>query len=317
MEHAAEKRIYDTIILGGGPAGLSAGLYAGRARLKALIIEGGRPGGQIAITSEIENYPGSMPEESGPSLMERFYGQAKRLGAEICSDRILSVELSGPVKSVICSEGVYHGRTVIIATGAEPVHIGCPGEDTYAGKGVSYCATCDGAFFTDLEVFVVGGGDAALEEAMYLTRFARTVTVIHRRDALRAARSIQEKAFACPKLRFMWNAAVKQLGGEDGLLTSMVVEDTQTGAQREIKADEQDGLFGLFVFIGYRPNTGIFDGQLTLEKGYIPTSETMETSIPGVFAAGDVRVKAYRQVVTAAADGAIAAMQAGRYLDAT
>lgn len=305
---------YDVIIIGGGPAGLTAGLYAGRARLKTMIIEKAQEGGQIAQTSEIENYPGSIEAESGPTLIERMASQAKHFGAEIVYDTVESVELNGPVKAIKGLQNTYRTRTIIIATGASPTLIGCPGEKELTGKGVSYCATCDGAFFEDLEVYVVGGGDAAVEEAMFLTKFARKVTVIHRRNELRAAKSIQEKAFANPKLEFMWDSVVKGLKG-DGLLESMIVENVKTGVQKEITADPEDGTFGIFVFIGYTPVTEIFVGKLDMENGNIITDNDMKTSEPGVFAAGDIRKKSLRQVVTAAADGAVAAVQAEKYIE--
>ncbi len=308
------SKLYDLIIIGAGPAGLAAGLYAGRGRLSTLIIEKEKDGGQIVQTAEIENYPGSIEEETGPSLVARFSKQAEKFGAEKVMDTVVDVELEGPIKTVIGQKEKYQAKSVIIATGAYPMRIGCPGETEFTGKGVSYCATCDAAFFEDFEVFVVGGGDAAVEEAMYLTKFARKVTIIHRRDELRAVKSIQEKAFKTKNLEFMWNSVVKELSG-DGLLSRMVVEDTKTGERREILADENDGLFGVFVFIGYKPNTALFEGKLALENGYIKTDDDMQTEIPGVFAAGDLRIKSLRQVVTAAADGAIAAHQAGKYIE--
>lgn len=308
------SKVYDVIILGGGPAGLTAGLYAGRSRLSTLIIEKGQDGGQIAITDEIENYPGQMVEgESGPSLIARMTEQAKKFGAERCSDVIKSVDLSGDVKKLVGAKGEYEAKCVIIATGAFPKPIGCENEGKFTGKGISFCATCDAAFFEDFEVYVVGGGDSAVEEAMYLTKFARKVTIIHRRNELRAAKSIQEKAFANPKIAFMWDSVVVKVDGDE-LLSSMTVKNTKTGELTEVKADEEDGLFGLFGFIGYNPNSQLFDGMLDMENGYIKTDDNMHTSIPGVFAAGDIRVKSLRQVVTAAADGAIAAMQAEHYV---
>ncbi len=307
-------KIYDVIIVGAGPAGLAAGLYAGRSRLSTLIVEKEKDGGQIVQTAEIDNYPGSLEGETGPSLVARFSAQAARFGAEKILDTIVDMELQGEPKKVIGQKDTYLGKTVILAGGAMPTKINCPGEDEFTGKGVSYCATCDAAFFEGFEVFVVGGGDAAVEEAIYLTKFARKVTLIHRRDELRAVKSIQEKAFKTPNLHFMWNAVVKELSG-DGLLSRMVVEDTKTGERREVLADEEDGLFGVFVFIGYKPNTGVLEGKLPLENGYIRTDDDMKTAIPGVFAAGDIRVKSLRQVVTAAADGAIAAIQAGKYVE--
>ena len=308
------SKVYDVIILGGGPAGLTAGLYAGRSRLSTLIIEKGQDGGQIAITDEIENYPGQIVEgESGPSLIARMTEQAKKFGAERCSDVIKSVELEGDVKKLVGAKGEYQGKCVIIATGAFPKPIGCENEGKFTGKGISFCATCDAAFFEDFEVYVVGGGDSAVEEAMYLTKFARKVTIIHRRDELRAAKSIQEKAFANPKIAFMWDSVVVKVDGDE-LLSSMTVKNVKTGELTTVEADEDDGLFGLFGFIGYNPNSQLFEGMLDMEHGYIKTDADMHTSIPGVFAAGDIRVKSLRQVVTAAADGAIAAMQAEHYI---
>ncbi len=308
------EKIYDVVVLGAGPAGLTAGLYAGRSRLSTLIVEKGKDGGQIAITNEIENYPGQEVEgESGPSLIARMTAQAEKFGVERASDVIKEVELVGDVKKLIGNKGTYLAKTVIVATGAFPRPIGCENEGKFVGKGISFCATCDASFFEDFEVYVVGGGDAAVEEAMYLTKFARKVTIIHRRDELRAAKSIQEKAFANPKLFFMWDTVVEKVDGDE-ILTSMVVRNTKTGEKTLIEADEEDGLFGLFGFIGLLPNTKLFEGVLDMENGYIKTDENMHTNIPGVYAAGDMRVKSLRQVVTAAADGAIAAMQAEHYI---
>ena len=307
-------KIYDVIILGAGPGGLAAGIYAGRARLDTLLIEKGKDGGQIAITDEIENYPGQMVDgESGPSLIERMTKQVEKFGAERVSDTIVSVDIEGPVKTLVGSNGTYKARTLIIATGAFPRPIGCKGEGEFMGKGVSYCATCDASFFEDLEVFVVGGGDSAVEEAMYLTKFARKVTVIHRRDELRAAKSIQERAFKNPNLLFMWDTVVEELHG-DGILSGMTVKNVKTGELTRIDADEDDGLFGVFGFIGYNPRSELFEGKLEMDRGYIKTDEDMHTNVEGVYAVGDIRVKSLRQVVTAAADGAIASMQVERWL---
>lgn len=311
------SKIYDVIVLGAGPAGLAAGLYAGRSRLSTLVVEKGKDGGQIAITDDIENYPGQIVEgESGPSLIARMTQQCEKFGVERVADVINAVELEGDVKKLKSAKGEYCGKTVIIATGAFARPIGCKGEKEFMGKGVSYCATCDANFFEDFEVFVVGGGDSAVEEAMYLTKFARKVTIIHRRDELRAAKSIQEKAFKNEKLHFMWDSVVEEVGGE-GILSWMKVKNVKTGEVTTIEADEEDGMFGVFGFIGTLPSTKIFEGtplQLD-ERGYIPTDVDMHTNIPGVFAAGDVRVKSLRQVVTAAADGAIAATQCEKYLN--
>ena len=307
------SEIYDVIILGAGPAGLAAGLYAGRSRLNVLIIEKGQDGGQIAITDEIENYPGQIVEgESGPSLIARMTEQAEKFGAKRVSDMIKEVELEGEVKVLKSEKNEYRGKNVIISTVAHARPIGCKGEGQFRGKGVSYCATCDANFFEDFEVYVVGGGDSAVEEAMYLTKFARKVTIIHRRDELRAAKSIQEKAFKNPKLFFMWDSVVEELEGDD-ILQAMYVKNVKTGEVTKVEADPEDGMFGLFGFIGTVPNTKIFEGIIDMdERGYIKTDADMHTNIPGVYAAGDVRVKSLRQVVTAAADGAIAAVQVER-----
>ena len=308
------SKIYDVIILGAGPAGLTAGLYAGRARLSTLVIEKGQDGGQIAITNEIENYPGQVEGDSGPSLIARMTKQCEHFGVERVSDMIKEVALTGPVKKLTGVKGEYEARTVIIATGAFPRPIGCKNEGKFVGKGISFCATCDAAFFEDLEVYVVGGGDAAVEEAMYLTKFARKVTIIHRRDELRAAKSIQEKAFKNEKLHFLWNTVVDEVDGEDDILSKMIVKNTKTGELTTIEADEDDGLFGLFGFIGLLPKSDLFEGVIDMDKGYIKTDDNMHTNVEGVYAAGDIRVKSLRQVVTAAADGAIAAMQAEKYI---
>ena len=311
------SKVYDVIVLGGGTAGLSAGLYAGRSRLSTLVIEKGKDGGQIAITDEIENYPGQIVEgESGPSLIARMTQQCEKFGVERASDVINEAHLEGDIKVLKSAKAEYQAKTVIIATGAFARLIGCKGEKEFMGKGVSYCSTCDANFFEDFEVYVVGGGDSAVEEAMYLTKFARKVTIIHRRDELRAAKSIQEKAFKNEKLHFMWDTVVEEVGG-DGILSEMTVKNVKTGELTKIVADEDDGMFGVFGFIGTLPNSKIYEGTgLEMdERGYIPTDADMHTNIPGVFAAGDIRVKSLRQVVTAAADGAIAATQAEKYIN--
>lgn len=308
------SELYDVIILGGGPAGLTAGLYAGRSRLKTLLIEKNQDGGQIALSADVENYPGQLLEgETGVSLAARMAAQCERFGVERKRDDIQKAELSGEVKRLIGSGGTYEARTVILATGASPRPSGCENEKDFIGRGVSYCATCDGAFFRGLDVYVAGGGDSAVEEALFLTRFARKVTIIHRRDQLRAAKSIQEKAFANPKIGFLWDSIVVKAEGSD-VLDALTVRNVKTGGLTVIKAAPEDGMLGLFGFVGYLPNTGLFADQLPLENGYVSTDTDMRTALPGVFAAGDVRVKSLRQVVTAAADGAIAAVQAERYL---
>ena len=307
-------KVYDIIVLGAGPAGLTAASYAGRARMDTLLIEGTKDGGQIVITNEIENYPGSLEEESGPSLIARMTKQVEKFGADRVTDTIVDVELEGKVKHLKGNHGDYYAKAVVIATGASPRPIGCPGEKEFTGKGVSYCATCDANFFEDFEVYVVGGGDSAVEEAMYLTKFARKVTLIHRRDELRAAKSIQEKAFANPKMAFMWNTTIEEIKG-DGVVTSMIVKDTKTGETREIEADEEDGTFGIFVFVGFDPKSQLFEGKLEMENRYIVTDKYMHTSVPGVFAAGEVIVKYLRQVVTAWGDGAVAATEAQYHVE--
>ncbi|NLY85351.1 MAG: thioredoxin-disulfide reductase [Tissierellia bacterium] len=306
--------VYDLVIIGAGPAGLAAGLYASRARLNTLIVEKESEGGQIKTTDEVANYPGSIRDASGPSLIERMIEQVDEFGAKRVIDEIVEVDLESKIKVLKGTKDEYKAKAVIIATGAVPRPIGCPGEKELTGRGVSYCATCDAAFFEDMEVFVVGGGDSAVEEAIYLTKFARKVTIIHRRDELRAAKSIQEKAFKNEKIDFMWDTVVTEFKG-DGILESMVVKNVKTGEEREIFADEEDGTFGVFVFVGYSPATKLFEGIIEMENGYIKTDEDMRTNIPGVFAAGDNRVKSLRQVVTATADGAIAAVQAEKYIN--
>lgn len=307
--------LYDVIILGAGPAGLSAALYAGRACLKTLLIEKAMPGGQITLTNDIENYPGQLLEgESGFSLTERMSQQADKFGVERAYDEITAIDLSGDDKVLTGTSGEYRAKTVIIATGAHPKPIGCENEAAFTGRGISFCATCDGMFFRGMDVYVVGGGDSAVEEAIFLTRFARKVTIIHRRDQLRAVKTIQERAFANEKIDFLWNTVVEKVDG-DASLSEMTVRNVVTGETSVIRANEEDGAFGLFGFVGYAPNSALFDGKVEMERGYIVTDEDMHTSVPGVFAAGDVRVKSLRQVITAAADGAIAAMQCAKHIE--
>ncbi|EJP6471622.1 thioredoxin-disulfide reductase [Clostridium botulinum] len=307
--------VYDLIIIGSGPAGLSAGLYAARARLKTLILEKNKAGGQIVITDEVANYPGSIRNATGKTLVERMEEQVEEFGAERKKDTVKEVDFTGKIKIIKGEKEEYKAKSIIIATGAAPRHIGCKGENELIGKGVSYCATCDADFFTDLEVFVIGGGDSALEEALYLSKFARKVTVVHRRDALRGAKSIQEKVFKNPKIEVMWDSVVEEIKG-DGIVESAVFKNKKTGEITEYFADEDDGTFGIFVFVGYLPINNLFKDIITMnEAGYIKTNDKMETNIEGVFAAGDIREKSLRQVVTAAADGAIAAVEAYKYVE--
>lgn len=311
------NNVYDLIIIGSYPAGLSAGLYAARARLKTLILERNKAGGQIVITDEVANYPGSIRDATGASLVARMEEQVDEFGAERKKDNVKEVDFTGKIKIIKGEKEEYKTKSVIIATGAAPRHIGCKGENELIGKGVSYCATCDADFFTDLEVFVIGGGDSALEEALYLTKFARKVTVVHRRDALRGAKSIQEKVFKNPKIEIMWDSVVEEIKG-DGIVESAVFKNKKTGEITEYFADEDDGTFGIFVFVGYLPINNLFKDIITMnEAGYIKTNDRMETNIEGIFAAGDIREKSLRQVVTAAADGAIAAVEAYKYVEDT
>ncbi|ACA56875.1 thioredoxin-disulfide reductase [Clostridium botulinum] len=311
------ENLYDVIIIGSGPAGLSAGLYAARARSKTLILERNKAGGQIVITDEVANYPGSIRDATGASLVARMEEQVEEFGAQRKKDNVKEVDFTGKIKIIKGEKEEYKAKSVIIATGAAPRHIGCKGENELIGKGVSYCATCDADFFTDLEVFVIGGGDSALEEALYLTKFARKVTVVHRRDALRGAKSIQEKVFKNPKIEIMWDSVVEEIKG-DGIVESAVFKNKKTGEITEYFADEDDGTFGIFVFVGYLPINNLFKDIITMnEAGYIKTNDKMETNIEGVFAAGDIREKSLRQVVTAAADGAIAAVEAYKYAEDT
>ena len=297
------KQIYDVIIIGSGPAGLSAGLYAGRAKMKALMIEKGQHGGQIMSTNSIENYPGSIAEESGESLTVRMVEQCKTFGLEIVQDTVLKVQLEGAVKTVECENEVYETKTIIIATGANTKN--------------SYCATCDAAFFSGLPVYVIGGGDSAIEEAIYLTKFAREVTVIHRREGFRANKASLDKARENPNIKWLLNRKVVEIKG-DGLVESIVVEDVRDGSREEIHASQEDGTMGIFAFIGLVPQTELFKGLLDMdEQGYIISDDKMQTSVEGVFVAGDCRQKLLRQVVTAVSDGAIATVAAEKYIEET
>jgi thioredoxin reductase (NADPH) len=309
------QNVYDVIIIGAGPAGLASGLYGARAKMKTLIIEKDKTGGQIVTTDEVANYPGSIPDATGPSLVARMVEQCKEFGAEMIKDTILDTDLESDIKVLKGEKGEYRAKSIIIATGASPRKLGVPGEKELTGKGVSYCATCDADFFTDFEVFVIGGGDTAIEEGMYLTKFARKVTIVHRRDEFRCAKSIEEKAKRNSKIEFLLDTVVKEVKG-DGILESVVFENTKTGEVSEYQADEEDGTMGVFVFVGFLPQTSLFKGKVTLnESGYVLTDPDMKTNIPGVFAAGDCREKSLRQVVTATADGAIAVVAAEKYIE--
>ncbi|MDO5713833.1 MAG: thioredoxin-disulfide reductase [Tissierellia bacterium] len=306
--------MYDVIIIGAGPAGLTAGIYASRAKLKTLIIEKSMEGGQIVNTMDVENYPGINDGETGMELAMRMTEQTKKFGAEFVTDEVTGVSLEGKEKVITCANGEYRGKTVIIGTGAKSREIGVPGEEEFKSKGISYCATCDAAFYQDSDVYVIGGGDAAVEEALFIAKFAKNVFVVHRRDELRAAKSIQEKAFANDKIHFIWDTVTEEIIG-DKVVEGIVLKNVKTGEITTHKSTTDIPSIGIFVYIGYIPQTQLYENVLELEKGYIVTDENMKTNVEGVFAIGDTRAKAVRQVVTAVADGCIAAIQAEKYIE--
>lgn len=300
--------MYDMVIIGSGPAGLTAAIYAARAMLKTIVIEQAMvSGGQVLNTAEVDNYPG-LPGVNGFDLGMQLREHADRLGAEFAEDTVQEIRTEGPVKQVIGSEGTYETRTIVLATGADHRKLGVPGEERLAGSGVSYCATCDGAFFKGKDVVVVGGGDVALEDGILLSRICRKVTVVHRRDTFRGAKSLQKELFACPNVEILWNTTVEEIRGEEQV-ESVLLKNRETGAVSERSAD------GVFIAVGILPNSSLADGRLQRDgNGYIRAGEDTETSVPGVFAAGDVRTKELRQIITAAADGACAVASAERYL---
>jgi thioredoxin reductase (NADPH) len=305
----AEEKIYDVIIIGAGPAGMTAAVYASRANMSTLMIERGVPGGQMTNTEEIENYPG-YDSILGPELSNKMFEHAKKFGAEYAYGDIKQIIDGEEYKTVDAGTKQYKARSIIIATGAQFKKLGVPGESEFGGRGVSYCAVCDGAFFKGRELVVVGGGDSAVEEGVYLTRFASKVTIVHRRDKLRAQKILQQRAFENEKIDFIWNHTVKEIHGKDGKVNAVTLVNTVTGEEKEFKTD------GVFVYIGMVPLTKPFENlNITNEAGYIVTNELMETSVPGVFAAGDVREKNLRQIVTATGDGSIAAQSAQRYVE--
>ena len=302
--------MYDVIIIGGGPGGLSAALYASRSKLKTLVIEGTIEGGQIAGTADVENYPGIIKID-GMELGQVMKEQCENFGAEIIYETVEKVDLEGTVKKVTAGDKVYESKTVIVATGAKPREMGVPGEKEFQGRGVSYCATCDAAFYQDLPVYVIGGGDSAVDEALFISKFASTVYIVHRRDELRASKNFQDRAMNTPNIKFIWDTVVEEVKG-DKIVKELVLKNKKTGEVTTISSDKE--LFGIFVFIGNVAQTELFKDVLTLKDGYIVTNEEMETNIEGVYAIGDVRSKKIRQVVTAASDGAIAAINAERYI---
>ncbi|WP_129730025.1 thioredoxin-disulfide reductase [Ectobacillus funiculus] len=305
----AEEKIYDVIIIGAGPAGMTAALYTSRANLSTLMIERGIPGGQMANTEEVENYPG-YDHILGPELSNKMFEHAKKFGAEYGYGDVKEIIDGKEYKTVVAGKKEYKARAVIITSGAEYKKIGVPGEKELGGRGVSYCAVCDGAFFKGRELVVVGGGDSAVEEGVYLTRFATKVTIVHRRDKLRAQKILQDRAFANDKISFVWNHTVKEINEAGGKVGSLTLTDVNTGAEQEFKAD------GVFVYVGMLPLSKPFEALgITNQNGYIETNDRMETRVPGIFAAGDVREKALRQIVTATGDGSIAAQTAQHYIE--
>lgn len=304
-----EEKIYDVIIIGAGPAGMTAAVYTSRANLSTLMMERGIPGGQMANTEEIENYPG-FDSILGPDLSNKMFDHAKKFGAEYAYGDIKEIIDGKEYKTIIAGKKEYKARAIIISTGAEYKKIGVPGEQELGGRGVSYCAVCDGAFFKDKELVVIGGGDSAVEEGVYLTRYASKVTIVHRRDQLRAQKILQDRAFANEKISFIWNSTIKEVNGTDGKVSSVTLVDTKTGEESDFKTD------GVFIYIGMLPLTKPFLSLgITNENGYIETNDVMETKVPGIFAAGDVREKTLRQVVTATGDGSIAAQAVQHYIE--
>ena len=299
--------MYDTIIIGAGPAGMTAALYAARSNLKVALIEGGLPGGQMNNTSDIENYPG-YANISGPELAEKMFEPLENLGVEHLYGFVKNIENHGDVKKVITDDEEFETRTVIVATGSKHRLLGVPGEEELNSRGVSYCAVCDGAFFRDQDLLVVGGGDSAVEEAIFLTQFAKTVTIVHRRDELRAQKVLQDRAFANEKINFIWDSVVKEIKGENRV-ESVVIENVKTGQVTE------QAFGGIFIYVGLDPVSDfVQELQIRDQAGWIVTDDHMKTSVAGVFAVGDVRQKDLRQVTTAVGDGAIAGQEAYKYI---
>ncbi|MEK5331373.1 thioredoxin-disulfide reductase [Lysinibacillus sp. FSL W8-0992] len=305
----SEEKIYDVVIIGAGPAGMTAAVYTSRANLSTLMIERGIPGGQMANTEEVENYPG-FDTILGPELSTKMFDHAKKFGAEYAYGDVSEIVDGEEYKIIKSGAKEYKTRSIILSTGAEYKKMGVPGEKELGGRGVSYCAVCDGAFFKQKNLVVVGGGDSAVEEGVYLTRFADKVTIVHRRDKLRAQKILQDRAFANEKIDFIWNATVKEINDANGKVGSVTLQSTVDGTESEFNAD------GVFIYIGMLPLTKPFGALGILnEAGYIVTNDNMETKVPGIFAAGDVREKSLRQIVTATGDGSIAAQAAQHYVE--
>jgi len=305
VEYAME----DLIIIGGGPAGLTAGLYAARSRLKTVLLEKLSPGGQVLLTDTVENYPGFPDGISGFELMDLMRRQAENFGLTIRNQEVIRLHLTPEKKEVVTEKGTLESRSLILTTGAMPRKLAIEGEERLTGKGVSYCATCDGPFYRDREVAVIGGGDTAVEEALYLTRFARKVHLVHRRNALRATKLLQERALAEQKITFVWDTVPLRILGEAGV-EEIELKHVKSGRLSRLRVD------GVFVFVGYDPNNGLLKGLLELDSyGFVVTDNDLKTSVPGVFAAGDIRSKLLRQISTAVGEGATAAFAAERYLE--
>jgi thioredoxin reductase (NADPH) len=300
---------HDLIIVGGGPAGLTAGLYAARSRIDTLLLEKLIPGGQVLTTAWVENYPGFEEGVSGPDLIAKMEKQARRFGLKVEMRLVEKITLDGDQKMVLADEEEYLTKAVIVASGAESQLLGVPGEKELKGRGVSYCATCDGPFFQEREVVVVGGGDAAVEEAIYLTRFAKRVRIIHRRDQLRATKLVQERALSNSKVEVVWDTVVTRINGEN-FVQSVDVKNVRTGQESSLD------VAGVFMYVGVKPNSELFDFEIeTDERGYLRTDDRMRTSVEGIYAVGDVRSKLLRQIVTAAGEGATAAFAVEKYLE--
>jgi thioredoxin reductase (NADPH) len=303
-----EDQVYDLLIFGGGPAGLTAAIYAGRAALKTLVLVGSLPGGQVANTERVENFPGFPDGIAGPELAQRVHEQAQKFGATVLQEGVRGVDFSVYPLEARTSSSVYRARAGIIATGTFPRRLKAPGESEFYGRGVSTCATCDGFFYKDRRVVVVGGGDSAVEEGLFLTKFAREVIVVHRRDELRASQILQHRAFANPKMHFVWDSVVEEILGDQSV-KGVYIRNVKTGETSTIDTD------GVFIYVGLIPATKVFEGQVELDaNGYVVTGRGQRTSVPGVFAAGDVQNPDFRQAVVAAGSGAVAAMAADRFL---